>query len=105
MKKANVHDTKEFSVEKFVKKSLFDSDKLATDIYCFRPGQILDVHQHPHSDQAFYVIEGTGVLTVGTEKVDIGPGDSFLAPAAVEHSILNSGGDVLTVFQVTTPKL
>ena len=105
MKKANVNSIKEFSAEKFVKKTLFDSDKLVTDIYCFQPGQILDVHKHPHSDQVFYFIEGTGVMTVGNEETQVGPGDSTLAPADVEHSIRNTGSTTMIAFQVTTPKL
>lgn len=105
MKHSNVNQTKEFSAEKFIKKTLFDSDKLAVDIYCFEPGQELGIHQHPNSDQVFFFVEGDGIYTVGGEEKAVGPTDSTLAPAGVDHGIKNSGSKRMVAFQVTTPKL
>ena len=105
MKHSNVNQAKEFSAEKFVKKTLFDSDKLAVDIYCFEPGQELALHQHPNSDQVFFFVEGEGTCTVGGEVKLVGATDSTLAPAAVEHGIKNTGNKRMVAFQVTTPRL
>lgn len=104
MKHSNLNQAKEFSAEKFVKKTLFDSDKLVVDIYCFEPGQELALHQHANSDQVFFFVEGEGVYTVGGEQKTVGPSDSTLAPATVEHGIKNTGGKRMVAFQVTSPK-
>jgi len=104
LKYANVEDVKQFSHEKFVKKTLFDSERLVVDIYCFEPGQVLDLHKHPHSDQVFYFVEGSGVFTVGGEEKHVRPGDAALAPANVDHGIKNNGAIRMIAFQVTAPK-
>lgn len=104
MKHSNINQAKEFSPEKFLKKTLFDSEKLVADIYCFEPGQELSLHQHASSDQVFFFVEGEGVYSVGGEEKGVGPGDSTLAPAGVDHGIRNTGGKRMVAFQVTAPK-
>jgi mannose-6-phosphate isomerase-like protein (cupin superfamily) len=104
MKHSNINQEKVFSSEKFTKKTLFDSDKLVVDIYCFEPGQELALHQHASSDQVFLFVEGEGTYMVGGEEKTVAPGDTTLAPAAVDHGIKNTGGKRMVAFQVTAPK-
>jgi mannose-6-phosphate isomerase-like protein (cupin superfamily) len=43
--------------------------------------------QHLHYDQEewFYVVEGEFAFVIGQEKLELGPGDSLLAPRKVPH--------------------
>ena len=42
-------------------------------------------HVHPHQDEWFYVLDGQYVVEVGTQRFDLHPGDSMLAPRGVPH--------------------
>lgn len=42
------------------------------------------LHNHPHI-QSTYVESGRFIFTVGDEKREVGPGDSFVIPSDVTH--------------------
>jgi quercetin dioxygenase-like cupin family protein len=52
--------------------------------FSLQAGSQLPLHSHPH-EQAGYLVSGKIRLTVGTETRDLGPGDSYYAPANVPH--------------------
>jgi quercetin dioxygenase-like cupin family protein len=47
-------------------------------------GSILPVHSHPH-EQTGYLVKGHIILTIGNEKYEAKPGDSWSIPGGVEH--------------------
>lgn len=55
------------------------------------PGEAPPLHVHDDTEQVFYVIEGTGTLTVGKvgkqKKSRVKPGDVVLIPPSTPHSI------------------
>ncbi len=56
------------------------------DVY---PGQCTPCHVHEVEQETWYVTEGHGVVVVGTETVDAGPGTVVVAPAGVPHQLVN----------------
>jgi quercetin dioxygenase-like cupin family protein len=52
-------------------------------------------HSHPHSDEIFFVMSGTGRATVGDEVHDVGPGAAIWIPRGVRHQLTNTGNTVL----------
>lgn len=48
-------------------------------------------HMHYEQDEWFYALEGEFVLEVGTEKFNLLPGDSLLAPRQVAHAWAHVG--------------
>ena len=68
MKVVNVFQSIDFSPEKMKKISLFDTDKLFCDIYCLEPGQFQKVHSHEGSDKVYFVLQGEGKVTIGSEE-------------------------------------
>ncbi|MFO7898626.1 MAG: cupin domain-containing protein [Planctomycetota bacterium] len=48
-------------------------------------------HRHPHTEESYYVLSGTGRMTVGAERRDVGPGDAVLIPADSPHRLENTG--------------
>ncbi|MFQ5898127.1 MAG: cupin domain-containing protein [Candidatus Methylomirabilia bacterium] len=54
-------------------------------------------------DKIYYVVEGTGRLTVGGATETLGPGELLVAPAGVEHGLDNGGPDPLLVLVVVAP--
>lgn len=55
------------------------------------------VHHHQHSDteQIFFMLEGTGILSIGENKTEypVKPGDVVRIPPAVLHSIRTNPGE------------
>lgn len=43
-------------------------------------------HFHYGEEEYFYVIEGNYIVEVGTERFELGPGDSILAPRKIPHA-------------------
>ena len=49
------------------------------------PGDTPPLHVHRREDEAFHVLEGRLRLFVGDDVIDVGPGESAIAPAGVPH--------------------
>ena len=54
----DLHALKDFAPDKRVRKMLFKSDQLWSEIACYEPGQSTVMHQHPKEEEAIYVLEG-----------------------------------------------
>ena len=49
-------------------------------------GSVLPAHNHIH-EQTGYLISGKVILTIGEEKFEVEPGDSWNIPGSVTHSL------------------
>jgi mannose-6-phosphate isomerase-like protein (cupin superfamily) len=104
MKVVNVRDAFEFSPEKMKKVSLFDTDNFFCDIYCLEPGQFQKVHSHEGSDKVYYVLEGQGKVTVGTEEKVLSQNEMTMAPSGEDHGVVNHTDDKLVMLVFMAPK-
>jgi len=44
-------------------------------------------HYHPLTEEIYYILEGTGRMTIGGESCDVGPGDAIAIPPGAIHTI------------------
>jgi len=53
------------------------------------PGKSVHHHRHEDTEQIFYMLEGTGILSIGEsrEEYPVKPGDVVRIPVSVLHSI------------------
>ena len=93
-----------FSDEKMKKVSLFTTDRMFCDVYCFEPDQKQTPHTHTGSDKIYYVLEGKAEIRIGQETKDVGPGEIALAQSGAEHGVSNPGPGRLTVLVFMAPK-
>lgn len=93
-----------FSPDKMKKNNVFTTERLFCDVYCFEPGQEQKSHSHGGSDKIYYVLEGTGRIQIAEESREAGPGTAVLAPAGMEHAVLNEGTDRLRLLVFMAPK-
>lgn len=98
-----VPDQQRFSLEKFQKVNLFDTERMFCDIYCFEPGQTQTPHKHAHNDKVYFVLEGKGRFSVGDEEVDCGTGMAILCPPGVDHGVVNIGQERLVTLVFMAP--
>jgi len=55
------------------------------------PGTATAPHHHPSTEECYYVLSGTGRMSVDMETRDVGPGDAILIPPDSRHTIANTG--------------
>ena len=77
--------------EKFFKSTLAESPRLMLGLNCLEPGQAQAAHTHADQDKFYFVIEGEGEFTVGSETRSAGPGVTVWAPAGAPHGVANRG--------------
>jgi mannose-6-phosphate isomerase-like protein (cupin superfamily) len=51
------------------------------------PGASTTPHYHPLTEEIYYILEGTGRMTIGEETRDVGPGDAIAIPPGAVHTI------------------
>lgn len=105
VKHVNVVDAAEFRDSAVRKVPNIKTDQMGVDTYYFRPGQVLEYHRHPGSDQVFFILQGEGkfYLDDGAQEVscDVKTGSVVLAPAGIWHKLVNTGRSDLIAAQAT----
>jgi quercetin dioxygenase-like cupin family protein len=97
---------KDFAPQKRVRKMLFKTDQLWSEIACYEPGQSTVMHAHPREEEAIYVLQGTANMSIGGEEVVVPAGAIVKFPAAVPHDVRNLGRDRLVImFLKVNPKV
>jgi quercetin dioxygenase-like cupin family protein len=58
-------------------------------IVVLEPGEAPPLHQHDDTEQIFYIMAGSGTLTIGdpAQQFDVNPGDVVRIPPQTVHSI------------------
>jgi mannose-6-phosphate isomerase-like protein (cupin superfamily) len=104
MRVIKLSDVVEFNPEKLKKISLFNTDNFFCDVYCLEPGQSQKVHSHGDSDKVYYILKGSGKVTVGSIEKELGPDEIALAPAGEDHGVVNHTQDKLVMLVFMAPK-
>ena len=87
----DLHSLKEFASDKRVRKMLFKTDQLWSEIACYEPGQSTVLHTHPREEEAIFVLEGTAHMAIGGEEVVVPAGSIVKFPHGVPHDVRNPG--------------
>jgi mannose-6-phosphate isomerase-like protein (cupin superfamily) len=67
------------------------------------PAQRTTPHYHPRTEEIYYILQGTGEMTIGDETRSVGPGDAIAIPPGAVHSIYNSGAETLVFLCCCAP--
>jgi len=69
-----------------------------------KPGQHTVPHWHERLEEIYYIIQGRGRMSVGTEVCDVRAGDAILIPLRQVHCLHNIGnGDLVLLCPVSPP--
>jgi len=102
----DLHALKAFAPDKRVRKMLFKSDQLWSEIACYEPGQSTPMHMHPREEEAIFVLEGTAHMSISGEEVVVPAGAIVKFPQAVPHDVRNPGpGRCVIMFIKVNPKV
>jgi mannose-6-phosphate isomerase-like protein (cupin superfamily) len=100
----NIVAVQGFSAAKMQKVNLFETERFFCDVYCFEPGQTQALHGHAREDKVYVVLSGRGQFTIGDETRELVANEATLAPAGVEHGVVNNSGERLTVLAFMAPR-
>jgi quercetin dioxygenase-like cupin family protein len=97
---------KAFASDKRVRKMLFKTDQLWSEIACYEPGQSTVMHSHPREEEAIYVLEGTANMSINGDEVVVPAGAIVKFPANVPHDVRNLGRErCVIMFLKINPKV
>ena len=106
-----VRDHAKLQPDKMAKIALATTSRAQLDLYCLEPGQDQKPHAHDDQDKIYFVLagrgrvvlEGRGRFRLGAAEHILDVGDALVAPAGVEHGLVNDGAARLLVLVVVTP--
>jgi mannose-6-phosphate isomerase-like protein (cupin superfamily) len=78
------------------------AEHLTTTLAVIRPGGEQGIHSHP-PEQVYFILEGCGLMTVGSETQRVGPGECIFIPSGQPHGLKNDGDMTLRYFSAAAP--
>jgi len=100
----NIHELKEFGEDKLVRKKLFKTEQLWSEIACYEPGQATVMHKHPLEEEFIYIVEGTANMNIEGEEVQFTAGELARFPANVMHDVRNLQDHRLVIMFTKSPR-
>jgi mannose-6-phosphate isomerase-like protein (cupin superfamily) len=67
------------------------------------PGQTVTPHHHREIEEIYYIVEGRGVMTVGSEQQEVAAGDAVYVPRDHRHTLTNTGREPIKLLLVCGP--
>jgi mannose-6-phosphate isomerase-like protein (cupin superfamily) len=75
---------------------------LTTSVVQIQPGGEQRIHRHD-PEQVYYILEGSGVMTVASETARVQRGDCVFIPSGAPHGLRNDGQTSLRYFSAAAP--
>ena len=85
-----------------VSKRTCGAEKLAITIVEMEPGGFQHLHSH-EPEQMYYILEGSGIMTVDGEERSVEAGDCIFFPSFAEHGLKSIGDSVLRYLSAASP--
>jgi quercetin dioxygenase-like cupin family protein len=102
----DLHALKAFAPDKRVRKMLFKTEQLWSEIACYESGQSTVMHSHPREEEAIFVLQGTASMNVGGAEVEVPAGSIVKFPSNVPHDVRNLGSErCVIMFVKINPKV
>jgi mannose-6-phosphate isomerase-like protein (cupin superfamily) len=67
------------------------------------PGTATALHRHRTTEELYYVLAGTGLMTLGAERLELHAGDTVCIEPGVAHNIVNIGDEPLRILCCCAP--
>lgn len=84
-------------------RNLYDGNHAIVTHIVLNPGEQLKKHITP-VDAIFYVLEGTGIVEVGDEKLEVTQDTLIDSPAKIPHCWYNESEKILRILVTKVPK-
>jgi len=78
------------------------AERLTTTLVEIEPGGEQRIHRHP-PEQVYFILDGSGLMSVGSETEAVAAGDCILVPSDAPHGLRNTGDVALRYFSAAAP--
>lgn len=103
MNHLSLNDAIEFREARRIKKRIILTEAMSSEILCYEPGQGTAEHHHVKEDEAFFVIEGRGTITVDDAAFDVEANSLVFAPCGSRHGLAADKDSRLVVIYFRSP--
>ncbi|UCB52360.1 MAG: cupin domain-containing protein [Candidatus Zixiibacteriota bacterium] len=79
-----------------------DAKHVTTTLVEIRAGARQQIHSHL-PEQVYFILEGSGMMTVRDDRERVGPGDCIFIPSKAPHGLENDGDLILRYFSAASP--
>jgi mannose-6-phosphate isomerase-like protein (cupin superfamily) len=66
-------------------------------------GAAVGRHHHLETEEVYYILNGTGRMTVGSDTREVASGDAIFIPRGHTHTLENTGSTPMTILLVCGP--
>ncbi|ACL06388.1 Cupin 2 conserved barrel domain protein [Desulfatibacillum aliphaticivorans] len=67
------------------------------------PGLVSELHLHEATEEIYHYTQGSGVMTLGVEKLDVRRGSTVLIPPGTPHQVENTGDGDMRILCICSP--
>ena len=67
------------------------------------PGHAVTAHHHRQIEEIYYIVAGSGLMTVGDEVCEVEAGDAVYVPRGHRHTLENTGSEPIKLILVCGP--
>ena len=99
----DLRDWVDFDTEQARQVRVFETGRLAMDLWCIEPQQATPPLHEPAADLTYTVLGGRSWFVTDEGEIGLDPLGSMLVPAGVVHGIDNRGADPLIVSVSSSP--
>jgi mannose-6-phosphate isomerase-like protein (cupin superfamily) len=66
-------------------------------------GAAIGRHHHLETEEVYYILKGTGRMSVGCDVREVSSGDAIFIPRGHAHTLKNTGSEPMTILLVCGP--
>lgn len=103
MDTADLKDLVEFSTEEAVRRTVFESGRLWSQLLCLERNQSYGPAADPGADALLTIVAGEAVVLAGGKRKRLQQWGVAMVPAGAELVVTNASADPLVVLMVTAP--
>ncbi|HKF59294.1 MAG TPA: cupin domain-containing protein [Blastocatellia bacterium] len=67
------------------------------------PGMAVTPHHHRELEEIYYILSGSGLMTVGHESIEVSSGDAIYVPRGHRHTLQNTGSEPIRLLVACGP--
>jgi mannose-6-phosphate isomerase-like protein (cupin superfamily) len=99
----NLKQFVQFSRDGVRRETVFESDRLWTQVLCFERNQSIGPITDPESDGVFLIVAGEAVFQVNGKRKRLDQWEMVMVPAGAAVTVTNASVDPLVLFLTTAP--
>ena len=80
---------------------VFTGNDLTSEVYYFKPNQVLKTHRHPSGEQIFVFLKGSGKMMIGDNEYTVTAGSEIFVATGEWHEVTNGPSEEMVAVQIT----